>query len=164
MSRPSSDRDVPGTLIGFEDVALGYRRRAVLSSLTFAVHENEFFGIVGANGSGKTTILRAMLGILVPLRGRIRYAGGATRRRFGYVPQRAFVDELFPLTALDIVLMGRYGLLPAGRGRAPGAGRWRRPPTPASGTWPPAAFATCRAVRSSACCSRAPSPPSRGCC
>lgn len=102
-------------LIEFDNVCLGYRRRVVLESLSFAVPEGEFFGIVGANGSGKTTILRAMLGILEPLGGRITYSGGSHRMRFGYVPQRAVVDEMFPLTAHEIVLMGRYGLLPPGR-------------------------------------------------
>ena len=103
------------TLIEFADVDLGYRRRVLLSKLAFEIIDGELFGIVGANGSGKTTILRAMLGILAPLRGRVVYEGGANRMRFGYVPQRAFVDELFPLTAREIVLMGRYGLLPPGR-------------------------------------------------
>jgi ABC-type Mn2+/Zn2+ transport system ATPase subunit len=102
-------------LIEFKDVCLGYRRRVVLDNLSFAIPEGEFFGIVGANGSGKTTMLRAMLGILAPIRGHIEYDGGERRMRFGYVPQRAFVDELFPLTALEIVLMGRYGLLRPGR-------------------------------------------------
>jgi ABC-type Mn2+/Zn2+ transport system ATPase subunit len=102
-------------LIEFKDVDLGYRRHVVLRSLSFTVGEREFFGIVGANGSGKTTILRAMLGILTPLRGCIEYQGSTRRMRFGYVPQRAFVDELFPLTAREIVLMGRYGLVPPGR-------------------------------------------------
>jgi ABC-type Mn2+/Zn2+ transport system ATPase subunit len=104
-----------GKLIEFKDVCLGYRRRIVLDHLNFAIPEGEFFGIVGANGSGKTTMLRAMLGILPPIRGRIEYEGSERRMRFGYVPQRAFVDELFPLTAHEIVLMGRYGLLPPGR-------------------------------------------------
>ena len=106
-------------LIEFMDVCLGYRGRVVLEHLSFSVSSNEFFGIVGANGSGKTTILRAMLGILRPLRGRVEYDGGTQRMRFGYVPQRAFVDELFPLTAQEIVLMGRYGLLPPGRRPGP---------------------------------------------
>jgi len=103
------------TLVEFDHVRLGYRRRVVLESLSFTVQEGEFFGIVGANGSGKTTILRAMLGILEPLSGRVTYSGGSRRLRFGYVPQRAVVDEMFPLTAHEIVLMGRYGLLPPGR-------------------------------------------------
>ena len=103
------------TLIEFCGVDLGYRRRVMLSKLDFEILDGELFGIVGANGAGKTTILRAMLGILAPLGGRIVYEGGASRMRFGYVPQRAFVDELFPLTAREIVLMGRYGLLPPGR-------------------------------------------------
>jgi len=103
------------TLIEFEDVELGYRRHVVLRDLSFAVADGEFFGIVGANGSGKTTILRAMLGTLAPLRGRIVYEGSSRRMPFGYVPQRAFVDELFPLTAREIVIMGRYGLVPPGR-------------------------------------------------
>ncbi|HXC50302.1 MAG TPA: metal ABC transporter ATP-binding protein [Candidatus Limnocylindrales bacterium] len=103
------------TLIEFRDVTLGYRRHVVLSGLSFAIDEGEFFGIVGANGSGKTTILRAMLGIISPTAGRIEFAGRQERMRFGYVPQKAHIDELFPFTAREIVLMGRYGLLPPGR-------------------------------------------------
>lgn len=130
-------------LIRFENVALGYRRNVVLADLNFAVQEGEFFGIVGANGSGKTTILRAMLGILRPLSGRVAFTPGKARNLFndeprivhvdgngrlvrdegegrmpfGYVPQRGFLDEIFPLTAREIVLMGCYGRL----------GPWRRP-------------------------------------
>jgi len=107
------------SVIEFERVTLGYRRAVVLADLSFSVQEGEFFGIVGANGSGKTTILRAMLGILAPLKGRISFAGGKARMRFGYVPQRAFIDEMFPLTAQEIVLMGRYGRVPVGRRPAP---------------------------------------------
>ena len=103
-----------GPLIAFRDVTLGYRRHVVLEGLSFSIGRGEFFGIVGANGSGKTTILRAMLGIIAPRRGTIEFDGGA-RLRFGYVPQKAHIDELFPLTAREIVLMGRYGLLRPGR-------------------------------------------------
>ena len=107
------------SLIEFDGVTLGYRGHVVLRDLRFSIGEGEFFGVVGANGSGKTTMLRAMLGILAPLSGRILYDGAAERIRFGYVPQRAHIDEMFPLTAREIVLMGRYGLL--GPGRRPSA-------------------------------------------
>jgi len=117
VSAPARNRGQAArqNLIEFKDVCLGYRHHVVLEKLNFSIPEGEFFGIVGANGSGKTTMLRAMLGILAPISGRIEYEGGARRMRFGYVPQRAFVDELFPLNAREIVLMGRYGLLGPGR-------------------------------------------------
>jgi ABC-type Mn2+/Zn2+ transport system ATPase subunit len=97
-------------LVGFHGVALGYGRRPFLSELDFAVHRGDFVGIVGPNGSGKTTILRGILGLLRPLSGEIRFDGGRGRERFhiGYVPQRETLDETFPLAALDVVLMGRY--------------------------------------------------------
>ena len=109
---------IPGStapIVEFRDVTLCYGRLVVLERLEFSIGRGEFFGIVGANGSGKTTILRAMLGIVPAARGRIVYDGGGERIRFGYVPQRAQIDELFPLTACEIVLMGRYGLIPPGR-------------------------------------------------
>jgi len=97
-------------LIQFKNVTLGYGRRTVLSDLNFSIHDGEFFAIIGANGSGKTTILRALLGILKPRQGLIEFRDGK-RLRFGYVPQRGILDEIFPLTAREIVLMGCYGRL-----------------------------------------------------
>lgn len=100
----------PGTpLVRFEDVALGYGRHKVLQHLTFTLYEGDFLGLVGPNGSGKTTIVKALLGILAPLEGRIVYERSLHDGiRFGYVPQRQTLDELFPLSVGEIVRMGRY--------------------------------------------------------
>jgi ABC-type Mn2+/Zn2+ transport system ATPase subunit len=98
------------TPIRFNNVTLGYGQRIVLSSLNFAILDGEFFAIIGANGSGKTTILRALLGILKPRQGAVEFRNGR-RLRFGYVPQRGILDEIFPLTAREIVVMGCYGRL-----------------------------------------------------
>ena len=103
--------------IEFEGVTLGYGRRPVLRELSFQIPQGDFLGIVGPNGSGKTTILRALLGTLRPLAGRVSLAPGL---RFGYVPQRDQVDYGFPLEVLDVVMMGRYDRI--GLGRRPGAG------------------------------------------
>ncbi|MCS6859769.1 MAG: ABC transporter ATP-binding protein [Abditibacteriales bacterium] len=91
-------------LITFSHADLGYRR-PVLRDVNVTVSEGDFLGIVGPNGSGKTTLLRAALGTLQPLSGTVTRRNGI---RFGYVPQRQVVDEMFPLSVLDIVLMGRY--------------------------------------------------------
>ena len=92
-------------LVQFENVQLGYGRQVVLEHVQLDIFRGDFFGLVGPNGSGKTTLLRSLLGILKPLRGQVARAVGL---RIGYVPQREMLDPLFPLTALDIVLMGRY--------------------------------------------------------
>ena len=99
-------------LITFDHATLGYGRRVVLSDLSFEIPEGDFLGVVGPNGSGKTTIVRAILGTLKPI------AGAVTRipqLRFGYVPQRDQVDYSFPLRVLDVVLMGRYDRIGVGR-------------------------------------------------
>ena len=96
-------------LIEFEGVALGYGSRRILHDIDFDIAPGDFLGIVGPNGAGKTTLLKAILGLLQPLSGRV--ARPAEGVRIGYVPQRDSVDTLFPLTVLDIVLMGRYKLI-----------------------------------------------------
>jgi len=101
----------PGTLFLLEEADLGYGGRAVLQGIDFAVAQGDFLGIVGPNGAGKTTLLKAVLGLLRPLRGRVARPRGGLR--IGYVPQQETVDTLFPLTVLDIVLMGAYGQLGA---------------------------------------------------
>lgn len=100
------------TLVRFDRVTLGYGRQPVLSDISFEIPEGDFLGLVGPNGSGKTTILRAILGTLDPLSGTVTRAPDL---RFGYVPQRDQVDYGFPLKVVDVVLMGRYDRIGIGR-------------------------------------------------
>ena len=108
-------------LIEFDGATLGYGHRAVIHDVALAVPLGDFLGIVGPNGAGKTTLLRALLGTLAPLGGTVRRDGGIV---FGYVPQRQNVDETFPLTVREMVLMGRFAKI--GLFRRPGAEDGRR--------------------------------------
>jgi zinc transport system ATP-binding protein len=68
--------------------------------------------MVGPNGGGKTTLLKLILGLLKPDRGSVRVLSQKperARRRIGYMPQHAHVDPQFPVTVMDVVLMGRLG-------------------------------------------------------
>lgn len=102
--RPSQE------LVAFEGVDLGYGKRCVMQDVNLVLCVGDNLAIVGPNGCGKTTLLKALLGILQPLKGQVRRAPDV---RFGYVPQRQYVDEVYPFTALEIALMGRYRLLGA---------------------------------------------------
>ena len=106
-------------LVRFEEVALGYGGVRVLENLSFAVGDGDFLGIVGPNGAGKSTILKAMLGILRPAGGAVVYGAEVHRDlRFGYVPQRHTLDDIYPLSVRAIVGMARYAR--AGLLRRPG--------------------------------------------
>lgn len=106
-------------LIEFKEVTLGYGNRIVLKNLNLKIHEGDFFGIVGPNGSGKTTLLKAILGILKPLQGKILLTSpkDSPELSLGYVPQHSEIDQIFPLSVLEIVLMGRFKKL----------GPWKKP-------------------------------------
>ncbi len=102
------------TLIDFKDVSLGYGKKCILENLNFDILSNDFLGIIGPNGSGKTTLLKGILGLIKPVSGTI--ISKASNIKFGYVVQRQFVDEVFPLTAIEIVSMGRCRNIKLGRG------------------------------------------------
>ena len=108
-------------LIDIGDATFGYGRTVVLQNVQFALAAGDFVGLVGPNGAGKTTLLRGLLGLVRPQRGerRISPPDGAVDVVFGYVPQEKAVDPFFPLSVLDVVLMGRYRVLGPGRRPTP---------------------------------------------
>lgn len=93
-----------GQLVTISQADFGYGRKLVLKGVSFQLRVGDFWGFVGPNGSGKTTLVRALLGSIRPKRGQIIWHQKA---RIGYVPQREALEDLLPMTALDIVLMGR---------------------------------------------------------
>ena len=107
-------------LLKAEGLSVGYGRRAVLHGIGLTIARGDFLGVMGPNGAGKTTLLKTLLGLLPPLAGSIQAAPSSGKRvLFGYVPQRESLDLHYPLTALEVALMGRYGRL--GPLRRPGA-------------------------------------------
>lgn len=104
-------------LVQLRAVSLGYGGAPVLEDVTCAVYEGDFLAFVGPNGSGKTTLLRALTGTLTPLSGEVLRSKGPAA--CGYVPQERELDPTFPLSALEVVLLGRVGHIGPGR-------RWRQ--------------------------------------
>ena len=93
---------------------LGYGGTPILSDLSVAIPPAAQVAVVGPNGAGKSTLFKALAGLASILEGTIRIYGrplGSEEARVAYVPQRAEVDWQFPVTVLDVVLMGRYGHL-----------------------------------------------------
>jgi manganese/zinc/iron transport system ATP- binding protein len=94
------------------DMTVAYDRKPVLWDIDLALPENKLIGIMGPNGAGKSTLIKAVLGLVPRASGRIDIFGEPYEKRrglVGYVPQRESVDWDFPVSALDVVLMGRYG-------------------------------------------------------
>lgn len=105
-----TERRCTETVIQCENATLGYGRLKVLEEVDICLSLGDYVGIVGPNGAGKTTLLKALTGILSPLSGKIEVCRHPEENRpliFGYVAQSNTLDDSYPLTALDVVLMGR---------------------------------------------------------
>lgn len=92
--------------------ALRYGSRILWSGVDLAVEPGEFIAVLGANGSGKTSLLRAVLGLQPLTAGQVLVAGAPARRGsrlIGYVPQQRRLDPLTPLRAKDVVAQGVDG-------------------------------------------------------
>jgi branched-chain amino acid transport system ATP-binding protein len=100
-------------MLDVQGLRTGYGRIPILNGIGFAVNEGEFIGILGHNGMGKTTLLRALMGFLPATSGRVHFAGAdvtalepyrRARLGLGYVPQGR---DIFPgLTVHDNLRMG----------------------------------------------------------
>lgn len=105
-------------VVEVKDVWFSYNGQLVLKDVNLGIRKGEFLAVLGPNGSGKTTLLKLMLGILKPGRGTVRVFGkepGKVAGRIGYVPQDTSVNKDFPISVMDVTLMGRLGQ--AGRAR-----------------------------------------------
>lgn len=95
-----------------ENLAVAYDKKKVLQNVNISVPTGHLTAIIGPNGAGKSTLLKAILNQLPNKVGRVEILGKVFSPKsliVGYVPQRNAVDWEFPTTAIDIVLMGRYG-------------------------------------------------------
>lgn len=107
--------DAPAVVMEGVDFAFG--DGLVLEDVTLSIGEGDFVGVVGPNGGGKTTLVKLMLGLLTPLRGTVEVFGRSPTRsaeRLGYVPQIWDCRPSFPVTVLDVTLMGLVGPGPTG--------------------------------------------------
>lgn len=97
------------SVVRFSHVCFSYGHEEVLCDIDFSIRERWFVGIVGPNGGGKTTLLRLALGLEKPGTGSVWLLGDtprANRGHVGYVMQHQQFDERFPISVLDVVLMG----------------------------------------------------------
>ena len=94
------------SIITLEGLAIGYEGQAVLSGISLSVARGSFTAILGANGTGKSTLLKTLLGLQPAVGGQIKIQPPAG---FGYVPQATQFDPLYPLTGFDVALMGTFG-------------------------------------------------------
>lgn len=90
------------------DLTVAYDTKPVLWDVDLEIPKGRLAAIVGPNGAGKSTLLKAMMGLVRPISGAVQFS---EEEEIAYVPQNGSVDWDFPATALDVVLMGRYGRL-----------------------------------------------------
>ena len=97
-------------IIEINDLWFSFNGQPVLKNINLKICRGDFLALIGPNGGGKTTLLKLMLGLLTPQRGVVRIFGQPPQhavRRIGYVPQNVHINRNFPISVLDVVLMGR---------------------------------------------------------
>lgn len=89
--------------IEISDLTISYGEIEALKNITFTIRENDFVGIIGPNGGGKSTLIKSLLGLLEPKKGSIRINGN---KEIAYVPQFAEFDRKFPISVEEVIKMG----------------------------------------------------------
>ncbi len=111
----SNKKEKPMALIKCTDVVLGYENKTVVEGLNFEVNTGDYLCVVGENGSGKTTIMKALLGLNTPISGNIVFGDGLKKNEIGYLPQQNEIQRDFPASVYEVVISGclnKLGRLP----------------------------------------------------
>ena len=99
-------------IVEITNVTFGYTPRPVLEDVSLKIMPRDFIAMIGPNGGGKTTLLKLILGLLKPAAGSVRVLGrpaGRSSHLIGYVPQDVHINRNFPISAIDVVMMGKLG-------------------------------------------------------
>jgi zinc transport system ATP-binding protein len=102
-------------IIKCSNLYVKYDGREAVEGLTFNVEKGDYLCIVGENGSGKSTVVKTLLGLVKPDRGSIEFFGDGRRRDIGYLPQQTAIQRDFPASVKEVVLTGcipRRALVP----------------------------------------------------
>jgi len=94
------------TLVEIENMYAGYNGSVVLKAIDLQIFEQDFLGIIGPNGGGKTTLIKIILGLLKPYSGSIVFSNNWLKNRIGYMPQTHGLDRKFPVLVSEVVESG----------------------------------------------------------
>jgi len=96
-------------ILELQSVDAGYNGKAVIRDANMEIYGQDFIGMIGPNGGGKTTLLKVILGVLKPFRGKVIYYNvydDQRVKRIGYLPQFSMIDQKFPISAQEVVMSG----------------------------------------------------------
>ena len=93
-------------LIKFENVSIGYINKVISENINLEIEDGDYITVFGDNGTGKTTFLKTLVGIIPTLKGKVIYDKSVDTKSIGYLPQSINVKSYFPASAFEIVLSG----------------------------------------------------------
>lgn len=96
-------------ILQLTDIAASYDKKEVLRNVNLTVYENDFLGIIGPNGGGKTTLIKMILGLKKPSNGKIQFFKNEQEVKeieIGYLPQYNSIDKKFPISVYEVILSG----------------------------------------------------------
>jgi zinc transport system ATP-binding protein len=94
------------SLIKCEHISLGYDGKIVLDDVNLTIEEGDYLSIVGENGSGKSTFVKALLGLIKPIKGSITFSKSLKKNAIGYLPQTKKISHNFPASVEEVILSG----------------------------------------------------------
>ncbi len=92
-------------LLEIKNLSAGYENQVVLENVSLDIFSNDFIGVIGPNGGGKTTLIKTVLGLVKPISGEINLH--ISKKNIGYLPQVNQIDKRFPITVFDVVRSGK---------------------------------------------------------
>lgn len=92
-------------LLEIKNLSAGYENQVVLENVSLDIFSNDFIGVIGPNGGGKTTLIKTILGLIKPISGEVKLL--INKKNIGYLPQVNQIDKRFPITVFDVVRSGK---------------------------------------------------------